>query len=627
MKILKISFSLFWGVMIAGNVYSQMVASFSSPDKSLRMDLLLSNGQMSYTLTKGKQVIIEKSYIQWTINDISLGTQTDKIEKIKKSNQNSTYPTRGTHSLAINKSNNVIFQVTSIDHQAFLLEVKAFNDGVAFRYLADFTGQSEVNDLTAFTLPADTKVWSQGDIQYYEGSYRQQDVDSLKLKQLAGPPVVVKYPQSNLYSAITEGGLYDFAGMALQVSDKRTFKAKLSGKTTKTGKIETPWRIIMVGNLNTLVNSDIITNVSEPPDKELFKDASSWIKPGICVWSWLTDFNIKSKYKVNLEDMKLFSKWAGELGIPYNLVDAGWGHWKDGDKDCWAVMKDLVDYSAKQNVKILLWKGYPDMDSIEGINTPKRWEDFIKRCNEAGVAGMKIDFFNNEGQEITKFYHDALKDAARNKMVIDFHGSNKPTGLSYTFPNEMNREGIQGNEYGVNAARDIILPFTRLLAGPGDYTPLFLNPTIRDFNEPYSLGATSWCHQIASALVFSSPLLCLSANPEDILKNPNRDFICSMPTVWDETIVLPPSEIGELVLMARRSGKDWYITGMTQKPQPGINVSMRFLKKGKYKADIIKDTPAQQNNSLAEEIILTAKDNLSFKMNSNGGFVAKISPE
>jgi alpha-glucosidase len=327
-----------------------------------------------------------------------------------------------------------------------------------------------------------------------------------------------------------------------------------------------------------------------------------------------------------LEDMMMFSKWAGELGIPYNLVDAGWGYWKDGDKDCWAVMKDLVDYSAKQNVKILLWKGYPDMGGIEGINTPQRWESFVKKCKEAGVAGMKIDFFNNEGQEITKFYHDALEDAAKNKLVINFHGSNKPTGLSHTFPNEMNREGIQGNEGGVNAGRAIILPFTRLLAGHADYTPLFLNQSIKDFNEPYSLGNTSWCHQIASALIFSAPLLCLSANPEDILKNPNRDFICSMPTVWDETIVLPPSEIGELVLMARRSGKDWYVAGMTQKPQPDINVSLKFLEKGNYKAHLIKDVPDQQTVTRIENIVLTAKENFSIKMNSNGGFVAKLSP-
>lgn len=625
MKAIKYFVSIILSLLLVESAYSQVVSSVISPDKSLRIDILISKGQLCYLLIKGEKVIIDKSNMAWTINDISLGTQTNKVEIIRESHQNTCYPTRGTHSLALNKCTDVLYRVTSSEKPEFMLEVKAFNDGMAFRYIAYYPGQFEVNDLTSFTLPSHTKVWSQGDIRYYEGLYQKQDADSLKMLQLAGPPVVVKYPQSNLYSAITEGGLYDFAGMALQVSDKRTFNALLSGKTIKTGKVETPWRVIMVGDLNTLVKTDIITNVSEKPDKELFKDASSWIKPGICVWSWLTDFNIKSKYKVTLEDMKMFSKCAGELGIPYNLVDAGWGYWKDGEKDCWAIMKDLVEYSAKQNVKILLWKAYPDLDSIEGINTPQRWNNFISKCKEVGVAGMKIDFFNNEGQEITKFYHDALEDAAKNKLVINFHGSNKPTGLSFTFPNELNREGIQGNEGGVNSGRAITLPFTRLLAGHGDYTPLFLNKTIKDFNEPYSLGSTSWCHQIASALVFSSPLLCLSANPEEILINPHREFICSMPTVWDETIVLPPSEIGELVLMARRSGNDWYIAGLTQKAQSGINVNLSFLKNGNYAAHIIKDDPNQQTNSIVEDITVTAKQYLAVKMNSNGGFIAKIS--
>lgn len=628
MKSVKLFIGVLILIILTGNSYSRVTSTVKSPDKSISLDIINSNGQLGYMLSKETEVIIDKSEMLWSVNDILMGIHINEVKILNERMMNTKYPVRGNHSMAVNRFNEVLFKITSFEKKLdFILQVKVFNDGIAFRYIADYNGENEVNDFTTFSLPENTRVWSQNDISYYEGTYRQQDVDSLEIKQLAGPPVVVRYPHKNLYSAITEGGLYDFAGMALQVSDKRTFKALLSGKTIKTGRIETPWRIIMIGDLNTLVNSDIVTNVSEKPDKELFQDASSWINPGLCLWSWLTDYNIRSDYKVTFDDMKLFSKWAGELGILYNLVDYGWGYWKEDDKDCWDLMKELVEYSEKYNVKILLWKAYPDMHGIEGINTPPRWENFLRKCKEVGVVGIKIDYFNNEGQEITRFYHDALKDAAKYKLVVNFHGSNKPTGLSYTFPNELSREGIQGNEAGVDPVRATILPFTRLLAGHGDYTPLFLNMPVKDFNERYSLGGTTWCHQISSTLIFSSPLLCLSANPEDILKNPHRNFICSIPTVWDESIVLPPSEIGELVLMARRSGEVWYIAGLTHKARPQVNINLSFLGKGNYIAHVITDLPDQQNNSDTEEITVTAKHNLSVEMNPNGGFIAKIVPQ
>lgn len=619
-------------ILLPAVSYVQVVSSVLSPDRSVKMEILQSNGQLSYRLFKQGVLIIDQSAIKWTVNKHTLGTQTDKLQVLQRRSQHTTYPTTGTHSLAVNSSNDVSYTITSVTAPSFGLEVRVFNEGAAFRYTANEAGVSEINDYTNFVLPANCKVWSQNDIKYYEGMYGVQASDSLRVGYLAGPPAIVQY-SGNMYAAITEGGLYDFAGMALVVSGKRTFTAKLSGTTVKTGKIATPWRIIIAGSLNTLVNNDIIQNVSDAPDPKLFAGASSWIKPGICVWSWLAEQNVASKYKVTFEDMKLFTKWAGELNIPYNLVDEGWGDWKEGTKDSWAMVKELVEYAAQQNVKIWLWKAYPDRKGIEGINTPDKRRRFMKKCSELGVVGLKIDFFDSEAQEITKFYGDALKDAAEYKLMLNFHGANKPTGISRTYPNEMSREGIQGNEYGPNVSRGVVLPFTRLIAGHGDYTPLFLSYDRKGdtaWNQRYNremMGGTSWCHQIASALVFSSPLLCLSVNPLDLINNPNKDFITTIPVTWDETIVLPPSEIGALTLMARRSGKSWYITGLTQKSVNNMQVKLSFLGKGKYNLVSLHDDPAEQTSMIRQNKHVKKNQYLSIDMNINGGFVARITPE
>ena len=289
--------------------------------------------------------------------------------------------------------------------------------------------------------------------------------------------------------------------MGLEVISPNCFRSHLEGQTILEGHIATPWRILMIGNLNSLVNNDIITDVSDPLSP-IFKNDISWIEPGNCVWSWLAG------YSVSLENMKRFTDWGAELGIKYNLVDEGWSHWEDKEhgKDCWDMVAELVNYSKSKGVKILLWKAYPDRKGIEGIQTSERRRRFFQKCKDLGVAGLKIDFFDCESQTVTRYYEETLKEAAEFGLVINFHGSNKPTGLNRTYPNELNREGILGLEYGESSAQqNVLLPFTRYLAGHGDYTPL---PLQREW-----MGGTSEAHQIATTALFTSPLRCYGGRP------------------------------------------------------------------------------------------------------------------
>lgn len=610
-------------------VIASSIVQLYSPDSSLQGSLIAKKDGLYYAVTKSGKLVLEESAIRFTVNGETYGSSVRRIKKLSEHTHRSEFSTRGTHSKGINWYRELVYRVMGSRQPDFTLVVRLYNDGIAYRYQVESRDSISIDEKSQFRFPSATRLWMQNDIKYYEGMYHMVLSDSVKAGRVAGPPVVADYG-NGLYAVLSEADLDDFAGMALKAAGDRAFETMLSGSTRRIGKVNSPWRFLMTGSLNELVNSDLMANLSSRPDPELFKDADDWIKPGLSVWSWLTDFNVASKYIVGYEDMKQFSKWAGELGIPYNLVDDGWNNWKDGDKDSWAMMKDLVDYSRQQGVAIWLWKAYPDFKGIEGIDTPEKMRAFFRKCAEVGVVGVKIDFFNHEGQEINRFYRDALAEAARYRIMVNFHGNNKPTGLEHQFPNEMSREGIQGNEYGANSKRAVVLPFTRLLVGTGDYTPLILtkdNPTDTSWRQKFHLdmtGGASWCFQIATTLIFSSPFLCLSASPTDIMASGQQELITNLPTEWDETRVLEPSEIGEMVLLARRKGEEWYLTAVTENPLTALSIPLDFLGHGQYDAVLLRDDPSTATAIIETRQKVSATDTVTVSFRSKGGFVARF---
>ncbi|MGY0040813.1 glycoside hydrolase family 97 N-terminal domain-containing protein [Pedobacter sp. NJ-S-72] len=410
--------------------------TISSPDGKIKLLLQQKNGSITYSINFNKKPVIESSRLGMVIDGKVFGDHA-KPGKIEKYTINEKYPYRGIHSMAVNQCNGAKITIDATT-SPFTIEARVFNDGVAFRYLINNKNQTVIEkDTTEFTIPAGSILWSQSNIKYYEGTYKKSTIEAFKQDELAGPPITILLPENNGYAAITEGGLTDFAGMSLRAGGKRNFYAHLSGVTSKSGNIESPWRIIEISkDLNTLVNCDIIANVSLLLILSYFQNYydTDWIKPGRSVWSWLAESG-----KVTLENMKKFSDLAAALGFEYNLVDEGWGNWKDGDKDQWDMMKELVDYSAKKNVKIWVWKAYPDRKGIAGIKDPEKRKEFFKKCKDLGIAGLKVDFFDSESQEIIDFYQAALKDAATYHLMMDFHGANKPTGEVRTWPNELTK--------------------------------------------------------------------------------------------------------------------------------------------------------------------------------------------
>ncbi|WP_290797601.1 glycoside hydrolase family 97 protein [Flavihumibacter sp. UBA7668] len=600
-----------------------------SPDGTVQFSLITKEGGLYYSVSKSGRLVLEEATINFIIDGEGFGSFISRVKKRSDKTYRTAFKTRGTHSEGLNWYREQTYRVERRGRKPFDLVVRIYNDGLAYRYRFTVADSVSIDEKTRFRFPSSTRLWMQEDIKYYEGMYHMQVSDSVKAGKLIGPPLVIDYG-NGLYAALTEVDLEDYAGMALAAKGGRSFETRLSGNTRRVGLVQSPWRLLMTGSLNELVNNDLMANLSSRPDPGLFKRASDWIKPGLSVWSWLTDYNVASKYVVGYEDMKQFSKWAGELGIPYNLVDDGWNNWKDGEKDSWAMMKDLVRYSAEQGVKVWLWKAYPDFKGIEGINTPHKMQTFFRRCAEVGVVGVKIDFFNHEGQEINRFYRDALKEAASYKIMVNFHGANKPTGLQHQFPNEMSREGIQGNEYGPNSRRAVVLPFTRLLVGPGDYTPLILsrdNPLDTSWRQKYHRDMTagaSWCFQIATTLLFSSPILCLSASPTDIVASGQQEFITGLPVEWDETRVLEPSAIGDVVVMARRKGSDWYLVAVTEKPIANLIVPLDFLGQGEYSGKLLRDDPSSATSLIESGGRYSSTNSITISLRAQGGFVARF---
>jgi alpha-glucosidase len=379
---------------------------------------------------------------------------------------------------------------------------------------------------------------------------------------------------------------------------------RMKSPAAVSGTITTPWRVILVSSdLNGLVNSDIIHNLCPPPDPQLFPQgmATSWTRPGRAVWKYL-DGGANT-----FEEMKEFSRLAGELGFEYHVIEGFWSRWSDEQ------LKELVDYSRERGVGLFVWR------HSNRLRTPEAREEFFKKLHDFGVAGAKIDFFDHEHKEVIDLYTELLRAAAKYQVLVNFHGANKPTGEARTWPNELIREGVRGMESSrlqARALHDTTLPFTRYLAGHGDYTPVHFG-TRR--------GDTTWAHQVATAAVFNEPLLTYGAHPKNLLSNPALPMIKRIPAVWDETIVLPDSAIGELAAFARRSGNDWFLAILNGPHAKSIKIPLTFLDDGKYQALVVRDKPNDPAAVTVENSTAERTEEPAIELASGGGFIAHYS--
>ena len=599
-----------------------------SPDGKVMFSLLPNAERLTFTIKLDETTVLDPSPMIIKIDgyDLSSGVVFDTVVSYKIEE---SYPWYGAHSVAMNRCNGATISLRhDLSFVQYHLDVRVFDDGIAFRHI--IPGPDSVtrvpDEYTTFIVPHNSTVWYHDMDGHYEAEYAKQTIGEIPPGQWAGPPVTIKLAGEAGYASITEANLINYSGMGLEADGRRGWvtglghrqplnypfelrygreEAKRLGKAAGiSGTITTPWRVVMVGReLNTLINSTIVPNLCPPPDPGLFPQGikGPWIRPGRAVWRYVDGGD------GSFDGLKRFSLLAGQLGFEHHIIEGFWSRWTMEQR------KEIAEYSRKQGVGVWFWKHSRD------LRTPEQREEFFKMLRELGVTGAKIDFFDHEAKEVIDAYEEMLRKAAEYQILVVFHGSNKPTGRDRTWPNELVRESIRGMESrGLTdrARHQTILPFTRYLAGPADYTTMLFSERRRN---------SSPTHQIATMAVFSSPLLTIAARPDTILSIPAMDVIKSIPAVWDETIVLPDSKIGELVVYARRTGKTWFLAVMNGGSARTVRVPLKFLGEGSYKGDLVLDDPAKSGALKTESSDFQPTTELKIEMVDGGGFVGRFS--
>jgi alpha-glucosidase len=502
--------------------------------------------------------------------------------------------------------------------RTFGFVVRAYDDGVAFRYdLPESTGLGHfvlTNELTEFRFAGDYRCWAGGESPATEAQYPVTKLSEISSGRPGLPfrsvlPLLVE--TSAGYIAVAESDLLDWAGMSLTGTGTTAVKPVLDGRADGNGLVSStvprvgPWRVLIFGRTAAeLAGSDLVANLATP---SRLTD-TAWIKPGASAWDpWWTGAN---SFDPDPQHTGVFARGttpadkeyidlAAEMGWPYQLVD--WFWYKNmtlfdkslhstpnaelADFTEWAPgidIGELVRYAKSKHVRLLIWAHSLDMETF-GV------EKALAYFAERGFAGVKIDFLNSQSQETVQWCEKVLSAAAKHHLLIDFHGTYKPTGMARTYPNFITQEGVLGNEYNKLAGTQCTLthtatlPFTRALLGPMDFTPGgFLNRTPRDFKTtvPAEVIGTR-ARQLAMTVIYPSPLLVMCDSPKHYRKQAGIEFLRAMPTVWDESVVLS-GEVGKSIVIARRSGERWYLAAISGDDAAQLPLPLTFLGKGNW---------------------------------------------
>lgn len=522
---------------------------------------------------------------------------------------------------------------------------RAYNAGIALRYflpnqleLHKFTLSSEN---TGFYFPGNPSAFALNLGSYtssYEGEFRHISLDEIKPTAIVGIPLLV-HLQSGPWAAILEADLNDYAGMYLGgvrgIPDALMSKlSPLPDHSDEAVIASTPkataWDVVMVNSTpgGLIQGDDMILNLNPP----CALTNTSWIRPGKAAWDWWSgDYAVGVNFKpgMNTATMEHYIEFASKAHLHYMLIDAGWSTRKDITHTVPSInMPAIIAYAKQRHVRILLW--------LYWTAVKKQMDQAFPLYEKWGVAGIKMDFMNRNDQEMVNFYHRVAKEAARYHLVVDFHGAYPPAGLRRTYPNVLTREGVMGLEYNkwsyrVTPAHDVTIPFTRMLAGPMDYTPGCFNNATRKGFRPQNINPMcqgTRAHQVAMYAVFLSPLEMLSDYPGAYLNQPGFEFLKKAPTVWDETRVLN-GEPSEYITVARRNGHDWYLGSMTNWTPRNLNVPLSFLGSGEWNAQIFADGPNADQNAKSMTVstkLVTAKDTLPLHLASGGGAAVIFTP-
>ena len=482
--------------------------------------------------------------------------------------------------------------------------VRLYNDGMAFRYeYSNLQNEKHPEEHTAYVIAEGTKRWMQQWSDGYEGFFPMTTTATVKtlagfggametdeINTHWGYPLLME-PADGVFALITEANIERRQSGSSLFNKGEVFSVvQDQNDLMLNGNWHTPWRVVIIGRLGDIVESTLVTDVSEPCQLK----STNWIKPGVVSWIYWAynhgsnDFNIIKKYV----DM------AVTLKLPYVLIDAEWDEMDKVASNEGKTIEDAVAYANAKGVKPLIWYN-SSIGWVNGAPGPKfrlnKAEDREKEfawCESIGVAGVKIDFFSGDNQINMDYCQDLLESAARHHLLVNFHGAPVPRGWQRTYPNLLSTEGVYGAEWYNNvphftkkaASHNATLPFTRNVVGPMDYTPCAFS----DSQHPH---ITSHCHELALTVLFESGLQHLADRPESFLAQPQevQAFLGQLPSVWDETRFVSGYP-GESAVLARRSGDTWYVAGINGTNEPkALSVPLGFVKGRKHRATLFAD--------------------------------------
>ena len=625
-----------------------------SPDKNLHLKVDIKE-KVRYSVSYKSKQLLNASPISLTLrHNRILGANPEVLEIKRRSVDEQIFP-------AVRVKGKVIadrFNEMSVEFKGqFGLIFRVYDDGAAYRFVTQIDKEIEViAEEVTYNFAEDYSIYFPQEEKirtHCERVYQHIKLSAISDEMLCSLPALVD-PNDGPKVLITEADLEDYSGVFLWGNSDQSLHAKLAAyplamkvwdpwKITvpkradyiakSHGRRSYPWRVLIVAeNDSDLLRSEMVYKLAKPSRIE----DTSWIRPGKVCWDWWNAGNVYGvsfRAGINTKTYKYYIDFAAKYDIEYIIIDAGWYDETEGDltKVVKEIdMEELFRYAESRKVGIIVWVNWKHLEDrfMVGMDQFERW----------GAKGLKVDFMQRDDQWMVDYYYRVAKEAAKRHMLVDFHGSYKPAGLRRTYPNVMTREGVLGLEHSkwsnnANPEHNVTIPFIRMVAGPMDYTPgAMVNAQERNFRpvrkRPMSMGTR--CHQLAMYVVYESPLQMLADSPSNYLKEPEcMEFLARVPAVWDQTVVLD-ARVADYVMLARKSGAQWYVGAMTDWTEREMTVDFSFLEPGRYTIAIYKDginADRYGNDYKKDTAKISEADKIKVKLAPGGGWAAIISPD
>jgi alpha-glucosidase len=634
----------------------QGTAPLASPDGKLaiRFEIVSSGtpaaagGQLTYEVSFEGKPVIARSNLGLLLEGAPVLGSAVRLVAAEMSSHDETYRLVHGKSNPVRDHYNALrleLEETRPAARRLAVEARAYEDGIAFRYLVPDQPAVKAFRLAAekteFRIPKDSfayPLFLRNFHTSYEDRYSILPIGSIHPDRLIALPLLIELAGTG-WLAITEAYLDNYAGMYLRrdVEGTRTgFSSVLSPSLEEPGLAvaartphRSPWRVVLFApEVGRLLESNLIVNLNPPPSLQ----DTSWIKPGKAAWDWwFGRVKTEQGFETGMDTRTFLYlvDFAARSGFEYVLVDAGWSDRIDITRHRDAVdIPAIIRYARSKGIGIWLWVHWTGVDAHmnEAFALYEKW----------GAAGVKIDFMDRDDQWMVNWYRRVVEKAAAHRLMVDFHGAFKPDGLRRTWPNLLTREGALGLEYAkwsfaVEPEHNVTLPFTRLLAGPFDYTPGgFDNVTKAEFtarrDDPMVLGTRA--HHLALFVVLESPFMVVADHPSAYEGQPAFEFIKKVPVSWDETRVIN-AQAADFITVARRRGRDWFVGSLTDWSARELPIPLSFLPPGAFTAEIYADAPDADRfpkNVTISRRAVTRADVLTARLAPGGGHAIHIFP-